>query len=45
MTRDDVTELHYITHVANVASILEHEILSHRLSKQLPHESVALEAG
>jgi hypothetical protein len=42
MTRDEVTELHYITHVDNVASILRHGILSHNRARKLDHRSVAL---
>lgn len=43
MTRDEVKELHYITHVDNVASIMRHGILPHNRAKGLPHKSVALE--
>jgi len=42
MNRGDVTELHYITAIANVPSILEHGILSHTLAEQLAHHSVAM---
>ena len=42
MNRADVTELHYITAIANLASILQHGILSHRRAEQLPHHSVAM---
>lgn len=41
MNRDDLTELHYITPIANIASILEHGILSNRRVARLHHESVA----
>lgn len=41
MNRDDIKELHYITPMANLASILEHGILSHRRAAKLRHESVA----
>src|ERR1700675_283468 len=41
MNRADVTELHHITAIANLASILQHGILSHRQAEQLPHHSVA----
>ncbi len=40
MNRADVTELHYITAIANVPSILRHGILSHTLANQLAHDSV-----
>jgi len=40
--RTDITELHYITAIANVRSMLQHGILSHVLARQLPHESVAM---
>jgi hypothetical protein len=42
MNRADVTELHYITAIANVPSILRHGILSHTLAEQLVHDSVAM---
>jgi hypothetical protein len=42
MNRADVTELHYITAIANVPSILQHGILSHTLADQLAHDSVAM---
>ena len=42
MNRGDVTELHYITAIANVPSILEHGILSHTLAEQLAHHSMAM---
>jgi hypothetical protein len=38
----DVTELHYITAIANLLSILRHGILSHTLADQLAHDSVAM---
>ena len=41
MRREDLTELHYITPIANVASILGHGILSHRRAAGLLHQSVA----
>lgn len=43
MNRADVTELHYITAIANVPSILQHGILSHTLAGQLAHHSVAMQ--
>jgi hypothetical protein len=42
MNRVDVTELHYITAIANVTSILQNGILSHTLAAELPHDSVAM---
>jgi len=42
MKRSEVTELHYITHVANVGSIMRHGILSHNRAKKVGHTSVAL---
>jgi hypothetical protein len=41
MTRDDFSELHYITAFDNVVSILERGILSHEAIRRLPHRSVA----
>ncbi len=43
MERTDITELHYITPIANVLSIIKYGILSHKLSQKLPHESLAME--
>ena len=37
MNREDVTELHYITAIANLPSILRHGILSH--TPAVPEES------
>lgn len=42
MDRADVTELHYITAIANVTSILQRGILSNTLAAELPHDSVAM---
>lgn len=42
MNRGDVTELHYITAIANVPSIMQHGILSHDLAERLAHDSVAM---
>jgi hypothetical protein len=42
MNRADVRELHYITAIANVTSILQNGILSHTLAAQLAHDSVAM---
>lgn len=41
MNRDDLSELHYITPIANLASIMRHGILSNRRVANLQHESVA----
>jgi len=43
MNRSDITELHFITPIANVASIMEHGILSKNLSSKLSHYSVAMQ--
>lgn len=42
MNREEVIELHYVTAIANVPSILRHGILSHQLATQLVHDSVAM---
>jgi len=42
MNRADVTELHYITAIANLPSILRHGVLSHVLANRLAHDSVAM---
>ena len=42
MKRADVKELHYITAIANVLSILQRGILSHTRADQLDHDSVAM---
>ena len=42
MRRDELTELHYITPIANVPSILQLGILSHQRVARLPHKSVAM---
>jgi len=39
-----VTELHCIMPVANIASVLQHGILSHERAGQLRHHSVAMQA-
>ena len=41
MERAKLKELHYITHVDNVASICAKGILSHRLASRVGHKSVA----
>lgn len=43
MKREELAELHYISPVENVRSIMEHGIVSHRLANDLPHKSVAME--
>jgi len=43
LKRADVKELHYITPIANVVSIMQHGILSNELSKKVPHDSLAME--
>ena len=42
MRREDLTELHFITSIANVPSILQHGILSHRRAASLAHETIAM---
>ncbi|MGB9498083.1 MAG: DUF4433 domain-containing protein, partial [Dissulfuribacterales bacterium] len=42
MERHELTELHYITPIANVPLILRLGILSHNRAKRVPHESVAM---
>ncbi len=42
MKREDLRELHYITPIANLISILENGILSHKRAASIPHESVAM---
>jgi len=44
MDRSDLQELHYITTVRNVPSIMSRGILSHKQSKKINHNSVAMEA-
>jgi hypothetical protein len=43
MKREELEELHYITPIENVASILSQGIVSHRLAGRIPHRSVAME--
>lgn len=43
MKRDELDELHYITHMNNVASILRHGILSNRQASRVGHTSVAMQ--
>lgn len=42
MTLEDIPELHYITPIENVASILREGILSHARVQRLPHSTVAM---
>lgn len=42
MKRSDLAELHFITPIANVPSIVEHGILCHKKAKKLAHHSVAM---
>lgn len=42
MNRADIVELHYITLIGNVPSILEHGILSHNRVAALRHLSIAM---
>lgn len=42
MDRAVVTELHYMTPIDNLASIVEHGLLSHAHAAAVPHRSVAM---
>ena len=42
MTRDEITEIHFIAPIANVALIMEHGILCHKGAAQIEHHSVAM---
>ena len=42
MRREELEELHYITLIRNVRSIMERGILSHRLAEGVHHESIAM---
>lgn len=42
MKREELSELHYITPIANVPSILKRGILSHNRVKKVLHDSVAM---
>lgn len=44
MDRSELTELHYITAISNVPSILQHGLLSHERAAHVPHRSVAMDA-
>jgi hypothetical protein len=41
MRRDELPDLHYITPIENVPSILTHGILSHNRARRMAHKSVA----
>lgn len=43
MKRDELDELHYITAIANLPSILHAGILSHARAQRVPHRSVAMQ--
>ncbi len=43
MERDELQELHYITLICNVPSIMQHGILSHVRAERLRHQSVAMQ--
>jgi len=43
MRREELEELHYITPIVNVASILSSGILSHQLAAKVHHTSVAMQ--
>ena len=43
MDRNELTELHYITDIRNIPSIMKLGILSHKLASKIPHVSVAME--
>jgi hypothetical protein len=43
MRRAELSELHFITSIDNLESILERGILSHDKAAKIPHKSVALE--
>lgn len=43
MHREDIEELHYITPINNIPSILQHGILSHKRANRIEHKTVALQ--
>jgi hypothetical protein len=43
MNRNDLEELHYITPIGNLASIMSRGIFSHKRSKKIQHDSVAMQ--
>jgi len=42
MDRADIVELHFITPIASLSSILEHGILSNRRAARFPHKDLAM---
>lgn len=42
MRRDELDELHYITPIENLPSIMTHGVLSHRKAAAVTHRSVAM---
>jgi len=40
--RDELSELHYITPIANLPSIWSHGVLPHNQVQRIPHQSVAM---
>ncbi|MBI1748033.1 MAG: DUF4433 domain-containing protein [Acidobacteria bacterium] len=42
MNRSDIAELHFIAPIANVPSIMQHGILSHKLAGPIHHGSLAM---
>lgn len=42
MKRDEITELYFIAAIANIPSIIQHGILSHKLAGRIDHHSVAM---
>lgn len=43
MNRSDIVELHYITAIENIPSIMKYGILSHKRASRIGHISVAME--
>ena len=41
MEREELTEFHYITPINNMRSILKNGVLSHKLAKDIEHDSIA----
>jgi hypothetical protein len=44
MDRDEVKELHFITPIEHLESILMRGILCHNRARRLPHRSIALQS-
>ena len=42
MNREEITELHFITPIANVPPIMKHGILCHKRAGKVDHHSVAM---